>query len=78
MALSRKHFERVAEILGTTNVPEKTIEKFVQFFYEENPRFDYDRFYDAVDKHAQVQRWSFSVAEESSRSVICEPVEKES
>ena len=58
MALSRKHFERVAEILGTTNVPEKTIEEFGQFFAQENPRFDYNRFYDAIDKHAQVKRWS--------------------
>ena len=61
MALSRKHFERVAEILGTTNVPEETMEKFVQFFYEENPRFDYDRFYDAVDKHAQAKLYKDAV-----------------
>lgn len=61
MALSRKHFERVAEILGTTNVPEETMEKFVQFFYEENPRFDYDRFYSAVDKHAQAKRYKDAV-----------------
>ena len=37
------------------------MEKFVQFFYEENPRFDYDRFYDAVDKHAQAKRYKDAV-----------------
>jgi hypothetical protein len=55
--MTRKHFERVAEILGTNDIDDNTVAEFINLFAEENPRFDRLRFFEAVRKHGET-KWN--------------------
>ena len=49
MTLSRKHYRKIAEIIrvfGVYGTP-AIVDKLSQYFAEDNPRFDKERFIDA-------------------------------
>ena len=48
MALSKKHYKAIAEIIGTTTEREELVEALKDYFKTDNPRFDYARFDDFV------------------------------
>ena len=48
MALSRKHFQFFAEWCAEENISNMAISSLTDYFEDENPSFDYDRFMDAV------------------------------
>ena len=48
MALSKKHYKAIAEIIGTTRDREELIDALKDYFKADNPRFDYARFEDFV------------------------------
>lgn len=45
--MSRKHFNKLAEILKRTEAKRETIEQIAEFCAEQNPRFDRERFIEA-------------------------------
>lgn len=47
-ALTKKHFQAVADILCETGASKKTVEGFSAYFKSENPRFNTARFEKAV------------------------------
>ena len=49
MTLTKKHFIKIAKILKESNADNQLIQKFVDFFREENPKFDRERFINACD-----------------------------
>ena len=48
MTLSKKNFQKTAQILHDTKASPDTVLSFANYFGEENPRFDRERFIDAV------------------------------
>lgn len=59
MSLSKKHYKAIAEIVGKTKDKEMLVAGLMDYFKEDNPRFDYERFEDYVETvkaRAQVSR----------------------
>jgi len=52
MSLSKKHFEKVAEILRTCNSDKERITAFEQWFSMENLRFDSEKFKRACQRRS--------------------------
>lgn len=50
MSLSKKHFQRLAQILGETNANDEIIEEIMQWCKEMNPRFTPVKFLLALKK----------------------------
>ncbi len=48
--MTKKHFKRLAILIGSIEMPEDKIEQFIDLFIELNPRFDKERFQEAVAK----------------------------
>tara|TARA_Y100001937_G_C6956682_1_gene257069 strand:- start:439 stop:630 length:192 start_codon:yes stop_codon:yes gene_type:complete len=51
MSMSRKHYEEIALILGSSNITHNDIERLADYFKMDNPRFDKQRFTQAVFKN---------------------------
>jgi len=47
MTLSRKHFQRTANICKKMKLNKLIVNEFANWFKEENPLFDEDRFFNA-------------------------------
>ena len=54
--MTRKHFEEIAEILGTNEVEDKLVCEMGEFCKRQNSRFDRLRFFEAVRKHQGEQK----------------------
>ena len=54
--MTKKDFERIAEILGTFNARPPMVDHFVAWFQEANPRFDEGRFLRAVSAAWDAER----------------------
>lgn len=53
--MTRKHFRKMAFILGYSLDYDEELERFCSFLQEDNPKFDKARFLEAIEK-AQMQR----------------------
>ena len=54
MNMSRKHYEEIALILGRSNIDDGDIENLADYFKMDNPRFDKQRFINAINKHRRI------------------------
>ena len=53
---TRKHYEEIAKIIGNSNISFEDIKLLTSYFKADNPRFDSDRFMNAVAKHKVAER----------------------
>ena len=51
MSMSRKHYEEIALILSASNIEDKDMQTLSDYFKMDNPRFDKQRFTQAVFKN---------------------------
>ena len=57
MALSKKHFEAIAKMLGeNTKANNKLIIEFALYFKSINPNFNKDKFIDAINKSRELKK----------------------
>ena len=54
--LTKHHFEEFAFILGSSETKEEIERKILIYFNRSNPRFDEERFKEAVEKHREETR----------------------
>ena len=46
--MTRKHYVKIAELLGKTNASQEVIDGMIDICLEDNPRCDLDRFKDYI------------------------------
>jgi len=54
MNMSRKHYEEIALILSASNIEDKDMQALSDYFKMDNPRFDKQRFINAINKHRRI------------------------
>ena len=54
MSMSKKHYQAVAEIIGQSGNLQEFIELFIQYAQYDNPRFDKEKFRNAIADNSQV------------------------
>ena len=48
---THKHYEEIAKIIGNSNISLEDVKLLTSYFKADNPRFDSDRFMNAIAKY---------------------------
>ena len=65
--MTRKHYVKIAQLLGKTNASQEIIDGMIDLCLEDNPRFDLDRFKNYIGEIKSLQKVSEELAKPIGR-----------